>query len=441
MSRVWSCILDSCPGLLCCVINLRGKLVYASKGYKSVAAKFFGHKCKEGNIYPPMATEFDMALHEVLTAACLGETNAVEFSGQNRIWEITASPLRIESKTIEGVVIRLTSTDKNNLSPVILSDPEIINSVPFRACIVDFGGEILAANKFLTSCSKKSLIGKNITEIILPSSLLTQKSKSEYEKNLENLKSELTEIIKKRSGSIECRISDYHISRGENFYDFDTEIYLDKDFNNSDEDKNEKNENHESRLVKIHASSVKWNDNSDCTMLTFEDITDYRRTHEQLKRLLTFDSSTGVLNRRGMIYAITREISNSIRESVQLSLIIMNIDNFKALNEKNGYMSGNRILHNFVNMAKKFVSEHSDGIFAHWDVDEFMMIVHCSGAAAVVLADEIRAKAEYMKISAGVADLISGVYAGTNDFIAAAYDAMTEAKNSGGDKTVLAKNS
>ena len=92
-------------------------------------------------------------------------------------------------------------------------------------------------------------------------------------------------------------------------------------------------------------------------------------------------------------------------------------------------------------MAGNFSSEHASGVFAHWGADEFMIMSHCSGAAAVVLADEIRAKAEYIKISAGVADLMSGVYSGTNDFIGAAYDAMTEAKNSGGDKTVLAKNS
>ena len=65
------------------------------------------------------------------------------------------------------------------------------------------------------------------------------------------------------------------------------------------------------------------------------------------------------------------------------------------------------------------------------------IILQC--AAAVVLANEIRDKAHGIEISAGIADLTSGNYSGVNDFIGAAYDAMTEAKTSGKNKTILAR--
>ena len=94
---IWSGVLDSCPGLLCCVINIQGRLIYATHGYKAVAARLFGHKCEEGRNYPPLITELDKNIHESLTAACLGNANAMEITKGDNTWEFTASPLIIDA--------------------------------------------------------------------------------------------------------------------------------------------------------------------------------------------------------------------------------------------------------------------------------------------------------------------------------------------------------
>ena len=73
-STVWGGVFDACPGLLCCVVNIKGKLLHATHGYKAVAGRLFGHKCEEGRNYPPLITEIDIGIHEALTAACLGNT-------------------------------------------------------------------------------------------------------------------------------------------------------------------------------------------------------------------------------------------------------------------------------------------------------------------------------------------------------------------------------
>ena len=416
---VWSGVLDSCPGLLCCVINLRGKLLYASHGYKVVASRLFGHKCNEGSSYPPLITELDRALHEVLMAACLGDTNGIEISERDKIWEFTASPLRIDTNKIEGVVIKVSSENVNpskNLPPVVESNPEILDSVPFRACVVDSNGEILAINKFLAASCEDELTGKNITEIV----------KLESNANL-------MRIISDRVGNIECNMPD--ISVGKNFYDDDINIYFDEEYTQ----KPSEPEASLVQIIKLHASPIKWK-GSDNVMLTFEDVTEFRQTHDQLQRLLTFDASTGILNRRGIEHMILQEFSSAIRNTAQLSLIMINIDNFKALNETRGYAVGTRIIRSFVNSMDKFLSSHTRYNLARWSGDEFLILVHCSGAAAVVLANSIRERANGIVISAGVADLAKGAYAGVNDFIAAAYDAMVEAKLSGKNSTVLAEN-
>ena len=394
--------------------------MYASHGYKVVASRVLGHKCSEGSNYPPLITELDKALHEVLMAACLGDTNGIEISERDKIWEFTASPLRLDTRKIEGVVIKVSSENMNqsaqNLAPIIESNPEILNAVPFRACVVNSIGMILAVNKFLAASCESELPGKNIIEFV------------KLESN-----SGLMKVISDRVGSVECNMPDIFVN--ENFYDNDISFYFDEEYTQA----TPTSEESYLQTIKLHASPIKWN-NEEHVMLTFEDVTEFRQTHDQLRRLLTFDASTGILNRRGIEHMILHEFSPAIRNSEQLSLIMINIDNFKALNETRGYAVGTRIIRSFVSSMDRFLSSHTRYNLARWSGDEFLILVHCSGAAAVVLADGIRERANGITISAGVADLTKGGYAGVNDFIAAAYDAMVEAKLSGKNNTVLAEN-
>ena len=421
--EVWSGILDSCPGLLCCVVNIRGRLVYATHGYKTIAARILGHKCEEGRNYPPLINELDKTLHEMLTAAALGNTNAIEITEKGRVWDITASPLRITSQKVEGIVIRIMrseNADGNSSAPIIRTNPNVLNSVPFRACVVDSNGVILSANKFLSYGFNTALTGRKITDIAEPES-----------------EDDLNSMISKRSGQADCRM--YELNTKENFYTFDDAIYHDEELNTpkEEDESHDSKDTPEFRHVRLHAGPIQW-DEKDAVMLTFEDITEYTRTHEQLRKLLTFDSSSGLLNRRGLEHVILRELGSTIMTAGHLTLVMMSIDNFKTINKSKGYMSGNRVLRDFAYAMKKFMSGYKDASMGRWSGDEFMILAHCSGAAGVVIADEMRERMKGVAVSAGVADLTDGGYVSVNEFIGAAYDAMTEAKENGGNNTVLA---
>lgn len=355
-----------------------------------------------------MITQLDRTLHDLLTAACMGTTNAIELTEQNRVWELTTAPLVVDNH-ISGVVIRINSLNSGQPS-IIRSDPEILDSVPFRAGVVDVHGIFLAANKFLSLGISTNLTGKNIADIAIT----------------EN-KADLLHIIMKKSGSVECRIPE--LARHENFYPF---IYYDEELNEKPKD-----EETEQRRMMIHASPIKWND-TEAVMLTFEDITEVARTHDQLRRILTFDAPTGILNRRGMEHIIRNEFFPAVRTSGHLSLIALCLDKFRAVNDAKGWEAGNRILRDFAYTVRKFLAGHARTVTGRWSGDEFMILAHCSGAAAVVLANEIRERAKDIAISAGVADLTEGVYGGVSEFIGAAYDAMMQAKREGGDITILA---
>lgn len=407
---VWSGVLDSCPGLLCCVVNIKGRLMYATHGYRAIAARLFGHKCEEGSNYPPLITEIDRAIHEALTAACLGETNSIEMAEHDNIWELSASPLRIDGETISGVVIRITSSAKpvQEAPPVVMTNPEILNSVPFRACVADTEGVILAANKFLASSLGKNPTGTNIAALVGESEALTK-------------------ILADKSGSLEAEIDSF--VGYENFYGFTPEeIYLDEELNEIHEAKPQ-----ESRIIHLHAGPAEW-DKKPAVMLTFEDVTDLTRAHEQLHRLLTYEPDTGILNRRGIEHTILRQFPKAIQDGRNLSLIALRVDDMNT----DGYLAMNNIMREFVRSVRRFMNGRAEHSIARWSQNEFMILAECPAAVAVVMANEIRDRARGITVSAGAADLHEGGYSSVNEFIGAAYDAMNRARLEGGNKTILA---
>ncbi|MBQ7193698.1 MAG: diguanylate cyclase [Synergistaceae bacterium] len=389
---VWGGVLDSCPGLLCCVINIKGKLLHATNGYRAVASRLFGHKCEEGRNYPPLITENDRAIHEVLTAACLGDTNAIEFTENGKFWELTASPLIIEGQGLAGVVIRIVSESQaqkdspQNLQPVIESNPDVLNTIPFRAAMTDKKGQILAVNKFLASCVRAELVGRNIVELVSTGA-----------------DSELTHILMTRSGSVECTIPDISDAGAD-----------------------------AARNVRLHATPAEW-DGRESVMLTFEDITDSLRDREQLRRLLTVDRPTGLLNRQGIEQAITRKFHEFLKDGEYLSLVMIRVDNYRIIHEAKGFTSAQKIIRDFVRVIQK----NCKGLSGRWSEDEFAILTKCSGSVAVAAAGELRAKARDVVISAGVSDAADGGYMSASEFTGAAYDALTEAVNSGGNVTGL----
>ena len=416
---IWSGVLDSCPGLLCCVINIKGRLIYATHGYKAIASRLFGHKCEEGRTYPPLITQLDREIHDALTAACLGQTNAIEIAERNNVWELTVAPLKLiedGQNKISGVVVRVASSASNNhnQAPIIRSNPNILDSITFRACVADEKGIIIAANKFLSSSLGINPSGSNIAEFIDTQSI-----------------SHLISIIINRSGKIECLMQD--ISVHDNFYDVSPEeIFFDAALNKLPE-----KINNEPRLMRIHASPIEWNGEK-LTLLTFEDITDFTKTHEQLRRILTFDAKTGILNKRGLEHALLQKISYSHKNNEDLSLISLSIDNAKYISETSGYAAAEKMIREFAKKMKDFLDGRAESIYARYSKNEFMSAVNCPGAVAVVMANEIRYRAGDIPVSAGVADYISGAYSGVNEFIAAAYDTMNRAKSEGGNITLLA---
>ncbi len=69
-----------------------------------------------------------------------------------------------------------------------------------------------------------------------------------------------------------------------------------------------------------------------------------RRSHASLEQLSNTDALTGLCNRRQLARTFTTELSRSVRTGDPLSVLMVDIDHFKAFNDKLGHPSGDKLL-------------------------------------------------------------------------------------------------
>jgi diguanylate cyclase (GGDEF)-like protein/PAS domain S-box-containing protein len=75
-----------------------------------------------------------------------------------------------------------------------------------------------------------------------------------------------------------------------------------------------------------------------------QDITERKRTEETLALLATTDELTGLHNRRHLMERLTQEALRSKRYSTPLSLMMLDLDHFKSVNDTHGHLVGDQVL-------------------------------------------------------------------------------------------------
>jgi len=170
---------------------------------------------------------------------------------------------------------------------------------------------------------------------------------------------------------------------------------------------------------------------------------------DQLKAQAVFDPLTGFMNHSAFMRQAAGELERARRASIPLSLIAMNVDNFKMINDKFGTATGDDVLEVIANGIRE-KSRPYDCI-GRWSGDEFIILVTgVIGADAEKIADRIMAgirgaRVEVpneaplnVKISLGIAS-VSRITASTevDPLIEQARFAVTRAKEAGGNQVFL----
>jgi len=110
---------------------------------------------------------------------------------------------------------------------------------------------------------------------------------------------------------------------------------------------------------------------------------------EDLDKRARLDPLTGALNRRALLDELNREIARSKRRSLTFSLIMADIDHFKTINERHGYLAGDSVL-----MAFKTLVEGNlriNDLLSRYGEEEFMILLpDTEKKNAVETAERIR---------------------------------------------------
>ncbi|WP_371374222.1 diguanylate cyclase [Thalassotalea aquiviva] len=182
-------------------------------------------------------------------------------------------------------------------------------------------------------------------------------------------------------------------------------------------------------------------DNSQYLVATFEDITLRKELEEKLKSLASTDPLTGCINRRSFEAQATKQISIAKRHQQALSVVLFDIDHFKAVNDTFGHDRGDEILIAVANTASKTLRE-SD-IFARWGGEEFLVLLPNSDEdSGVLTAERLRVAIENctenpaVTCSFGVSALHGDE--NLNELIKQADLALYEAKEKGRNKVIAA---
>jgi diguanylate cyclase len=162
----------------------------------------------------------------------------------------------------------------------------------------------------------------------------------------------------------------------------------------------------------------------------------YDEIRQQSTTLMSFtevrtDPLTGVKNRRGLDDALSAQFALLSRYELPFSVVMLDIDHFKNINDESGHLHGDRVLHDLGHLFDEFIRETD--IVARYGGEEFVIVMPQTDLeGACVFAQRLREQVRKqlpITVSGGVSAAIPGDTPET--LLARADAALYQAKTNG----------
>ncbi len=108
-------------------------------------------------------------------------------------------------------------------------------------------------------------------------------------------------------------------------------------------------------------------------VLSGQDITDRVRAESELRKLAFFDALTGLPNRAQLETRLRAAVTRARRRDRAVALLLVDLDNFKLVNDSLGHGAGDRLLRRVAGRLRG--AEGENGLLARTGGDEFMLLV------------------------------------------------------------------
>jgi len=161
--------------------------------------------------------------------------------------------------------------------------------------------------------------------------------------------------------------------------------------------------------------------------------------HETIYKMTITDGLTSVNNKRYLVEILEREIPRALRHQRSLSLLMLDIDHFKSVNDTHGHLAGDAVLRDLANIARSRL--RPDDMLARYGGEEFAIVLpETPLAGAIKAAEELRRLVEthpfavedesiQVTVSIGAAELLPGM--NVDALFKAADEMLYLAKNRG----------
>ena len=111
------------------------------------------------------------------------------------------------------------------------------------------------------------------------------------------------------------------------------------------------------------------------------DITERKKSEDQMRYLATHDSLTGLANHRHFLASLEAEVRRARRSERPFSLLLLDLDGFKSINDVHGHLAGDRALVRLAGVLRQHC--RSTDLAARYGGDEFALLLIESNAAMV----------------------------------------------------------
>jgi diguanylate cyclase (GGDEF)-like protein/PAS domain S-box-containing protein len=156
----------------------------------------------------------------------------------------------------------------------------------------------------------------------------------------------------------------------------------------------------------------------DALLAAIVDVTEQRRTQQDLRQQATHDALTGVFNRRHVVEVLHKELERAQRHERPLAVAMMDADHFKRINDTHGHQTGDEVLRAISDRCQKTL--RANDVLGRYGGEEFVIVFpETSLEDATVVAERLRVavaaspiqvgdKALDVTVSIGVAAFASG---------------------------------
>ncbi|MDD5717718.1 MAG: diguanylate cyclase [Sulfuricurvum sp.] len=192
----------------------------------------------------------------------------------------------------------------------------------------------------------------------------------------------------------------------------------------------------------IARTYLKWSQLMQDHFKQFEEIAQIlQQKNRHLTELATKDALTGIHNRHMFAELFAKEFAILKRDKIKLSLLMIDLDHFKAVNDTYGHNLGDYVLKTFAHLVSSSVREAD--LFARWGGEEFVLLLRNSGCEEGYevaekirnrLAEQVFDEVGHVTCSIGITEVSADDT--LQDAIGRADNAMYTAKKEGRNRSV-----